>query len=518
MSQFKISRREFAVGSTAVATVAALGLDTRPAQAQDQKVIRVRADIDIKVLDPGYMIGGMEIPVAYATLPRLAISAKSPEGWSWAPAPFVDKLEQTDGTHIAFTLKPGFMWSGGYGEVTAEDVKYSFERILVSEWKDSWSSLDHVEVTDKYSGVIVLNKPFAPVWLLSMTTVVASIVSKAAVEKLPEKKFTTDIPAQCAPYVLSQWVPKQKIVLTRNPDWKGPLPDPDEIQIIPIEDANAAELAFEAGELDLTEIAAISYNRYQGKLPEKSKLTVLPGPHYQWMGMNTENPKLKDVRVRKAIQRAVDVDTILQAAYGGVAPKAYGVVTPGCIGYREQAGYSYNPEEAKALLSEAGVSNLELDIKMENLQERLAAAQIIQANLAEVGIKLNITPLDSGPFWDLGLESKGEAWKSLELWLMEYRGQPDPSDILQWFIKDQVGVWNWERWSDPEFEELWKKGLEETDTAARSDVYLRMQEIMENTGAYLWITHQPKIFIHRDNIQPVFDSAAYAYFNDFKVS
>ena len=127
-------------------------------------------------------------------------------------------------------------------------------------------------------------------------------------------------------------------------------------------------------------------------------------------------------------------------------------------------------------------------------------------------------PLDSGPFWDLGLESKGDAWKSLELWLMEYRGQPDPSDILQWFIKDQVGIWNWERWSDPEFEELWKKGLEETDTAARSGIYLRMQEIMENTGAYLWITHQPKIIIHRDNIQPVFDSAAYAYFNDFKVS
>ena len=518
MSPYDISRRHLVISAAGLAAVAALGLDGRRAQAAGAKLVRVRADIDIKVLDPGYMIGAMEIPIAYATLPRLAVAAKSPDGWSWAPAPYVEKLGQTDGTHIAFALKPGFMWSGGYGEVTADDVKYSFERILTSEWKDSWSSLDHVDVTGKYTGIIVLNKPFAPVWLLSMTTVVGSIVCKAAVEKLPEKKYATEIPAHCGPYVLTQWVPKQKIVLSRNPDWKGPMPDPDEIQIIPIEDPNAAELAYEANELDLTEIAAISYNRYKAKLPEKSKLEVLNGPYFQWMGMNTDNPKLKDIRVRKAIQRAVDVDSILQAAYGGVAPKAYGPVTPGCIGYREKAGYSYDPKAAKALLSDAGVSKLDLEIKMENLQERLAASQIIQANLADVGITVKITPLDSGPFWDLGLESKGDAWKTLELWLIEYRTQPDPSDILQWFIKDQVGVWNWERWSDPEFEDLWKKGLAETDNAARAKIYLRMQEIMENTGAYVWITHQPKIYIHHDNIVPVFDSATYPYFNGFKMT
>jgi peptide/nickel transport system substrate-binding protein len=236
------------------------------------------------------------------------------------------------------------------------------------------------------------------------------------------------------------------------------------------------------------------------------------------MGINTENPKLKDIRVRKAIQRAVDVDSILQAAYGGVAPKSYGVVTPGVVGYREAAGYSYNPQEAKALLADAGVSNLELELKIENTQERQTEAQIIQANLADVGIKMKIAPTDSGPFWNLGLESKGDAWKTLEIWLMEFRTQPDPSDAMQWFTKSQVGVWNWERWSDPEFEDLWKKGLEEADATKRGKIYLRMQEIMENTGAYVWITHQPQIYIHRDTIEPAFDSAGYDYFNGFKVA
>src|SRR5262249_40902420 len=112
MSAYDISRRPLAISAAGLAAVAALGLDGSRARAAG-KLVRVRADIDIKVLDPGYMIGAMEIPIAYATLPRLAVVAKSPDGWSWTPAPYVEELGQTDGTHIAFELKPGFIWCRG---------------------------------------------------------------------------------------------------------------------------------------------------------------------------------------------------------------------------------------------------------------------------------------------------------------------------------------------------------------------------------------------------------------------
>ena len=107
-----------------------------------------------------------------------------------------------------------------------------------------------------------------------------------------------------------------------------------------------------------------------------------------------------------------------------------------------------------------------------------------------------------GPFWNLGLESKGEDWKTLQLWWMRYRTSPDPSDVMQWFVKSQIGVWNWERWTDPEFEELWTKGLAEPDNAKREPMYLRMQEIMEDTGAYVWITHDPLNYAHSDKDRP----------------
>jgi peptide/nickel transport system substrate-binding protein len=77
-------------------------------------------------------------------------------------------------------------------------------------------------------------------------------------------------------------------------------------------------------------------------------------------------------------------------------------------------------------------------------------------------------------------------------------------------------VWNWERWSDPEFEDLWNKGLAERDTTKREQIYLRMQEIMEDTGAYVWLTFTPWFYIHRDNIVPDFDTGGEMVVNRFK--
>ena len=114
---------------------------------------------------------------------------------------------------------------------------------------------------------------------------------------------------------------------------------------------------------------------------------------------------------------------------------------------------------------------------------------------------MNIIPLDSGPFWNLGLESKGEDWKTLQLWIIALSHlarslRHDASGSS----KNQVGVWNWERWSDPEFEELYTKGLAETRPGQAREMYVRMQEIMEDTGAYVWITHEPAILRPQNNI------------------
>lgn len=391
------NRRDLLKSSAFLAAIGALGIKPEQVLAQEGDVLKVRMESDIQVLDPGYMIGGAETSVQFACLPRLAQPVKDANGnWGWVPSDYVEKVAQDDPTHISFTLKPGFMWSGDLGEVTADDVKFSFERMLKSDWAARWPTLDKVEVKDKYSGTLVLKQPYAATFLVGVSSESGTIVPKAAVEKLPDMKFTTDLPGQCGPYTLAEWTPKQKIVLKANPDWKGSKPAFPEVHFVNIEDLSAAELAFEAGEVAITGVLPATAARYIKEPPKGAKLSNQAGPYFTWIGMNTQHEKLKDIKVRKAIQRAIDVKSILDAAYGGTAPLAHGVVQLGITGNRAASKYSYNPDEAKALLAEAGVTGLELEFKTLNENYRITAAQIVQANLADVGITLTITPVDPG--------------------------------------------------------------------------------------------------------------------------
>lgn len=500
-----LGRRDFLRNTAAVAALAALGIDPSDVLAAEGDTLKVRIAFDIQVLDPGYMIGGADSTLNYACLPRLALPVRNAEGvWGWAPSEFVDHIGEDDPTHISFRLKPGLKWSGGLGTVSAHDVKYSLERMVTSNWAPRFFNLDHVDVVDDLSGVIVLKSASPATFTLGLASDVGSILPKAAMEKLKDQKFSTEFPAQCGPYSMTEWAPKQKIVLKANPEWTGSKPAFPEIHLINIEDSNAAELAFEAGEVAVTSVLSASADRYRTNPPEGSALMDVSSGLYTWMGMNTEYEALKDVRVRKAIQRAIDVPTLVRTVYGSAAPVAHGTVPPGILGHRTESGFSYNPEEAKQLLKEAGVSSLTLELKLLNEPYLLTVAQIVQANLADVGITLDIKPLDSGPFWNLGVQSAGDDWKTSQLWIMRFTSAPDPSDCLQWFTKSQIGIWNWERWSDAEFEQLSAQALSETDAQRRAEKYIRMQDIMENTGAYVWLTFDPLAFLHRKSVIPAF--------------
>lgn len=513
---FRLSRRELVCGSLAAA--ATIGLGSHTAWSADQRVLRLRSNRDIQILDPGWCIGGTENDLQLNCLPTLARMVPGQKKLAWEPSPFVESLEQPDDLHYNFRLRPGFMWTGGFGELTAEDVKYSFERIANPDNKAPYHpkfiAMKEVTIKDKYSGTIVMNEPFAPFMYTTLCDGSGTIVCKKAVEA-KGGKFTTEFPAMCGPYLVKEWVPKQHLTLVRNPNWKGSAFLHDEVNILFIEDEKPAETGYEAGELDYTVISLDSLPRYREKLPANTKLLEMPGLSWTWMGMNTEHPKLKDIRVRRAIQNAVDVAAINQATYAGVDP-ARGIIPPGLIGYRTHTAFEKpDPAKAKALLAEAGVTDLSLQLKVLNQADRTTAAQVIAANLADVGIKVEIIPLDSGPFWNLGIEKAGNDWKDLQMWTMRFGDAPDPSQMTQWYTSDQVGVWNWERWKSQEFDDLHKQGISERDPAKREQIYLRMQDIMEETGAYVWIVFEPVEILHRSDFVPAMSPGPHYYLPDF---
>lgn len=501
MTKLKQSRRSFLQTAAFAGAAGMTGSFPGVSWSAEGDTLTVRFDREMESLDPGYYVGGHPPnDVNWCIMPSLVHYGDSPSGW--VPSPHVESIEVVDSTHINFALKKGLMWSGGNGELTAEDVAYSLDRMKDSEWKGDYVAYDRTEITDSHSGTIVLNQPFAPFVGLTLASGTGVINSKKALEAAGGK-YTIDPPATCGPYVMehkqAQWVK-----LRPNPDWTGPKPAYANIDCIFVTDSEAGALAFEAGELDCAKITSNAYARYQNNLPENGALTVAGALQYMWMGINTENPKLADPNIRKAIQMAIDVDSIVQGAYSGTAEKSSGIICPGLVGHRSAPGYAFDPAAAKALIDEAGASGLTLTLRTLNAQERVLAAQIIQANLQAIGITVEIIPLDSGPFWEMGQESKGETWKDMELHIMRFGAGPDPYEATQWFVREQVGVWNWERWSSDEFEELYAKGIAETDTVEREKIYQRMQEIMEETGGYVWLTHEPEVFIHRADIDAHF--------------
>lgn len=484
--------------------------------SQDGKVVTVRSYSDLQVLDPAFRVSLPEEDIIRSIFAPMVVPV-SGDVWDWKPIA-VESIEQLDDVTVSFKLRDNIGFTDGYGQMTAEDVKFSIERIAdpanESPYAGDWSALKEVEVKDTLSGLIHLKNKFVPLWSTTLPTPASCIVSKKAVEELGGK-FTTETVAQSGQYLLTEWVPKQKTVLKRNPDWAHEPGGFDEIHILPIEDPATAELGFEAGDLDYTWTAVSSLPRLKENPPAGSVVLEKPSLAYVWLGMNQDNEALKDVRIRRAIQHAIDRETVVDAAYFGAAAVGHGIIAPGLPGNRDSVTYDYDPDRARALLEEAGATNLSVTLDILNQSERLTAAQVIQANLADVGVTCEIKQNDSGTFWTLGSKD-GDYFMQLQLILGRYSMQPDPSWATVWFTPEQIGVWNWERFDSQEYKDLHEQGKVESDPAKRDEIYKKMQGLMDESGCYVFLTHEVVGAIHKDTIVPGLKPNGESLLADFK--
>jgi len=304
----RVPRRQVLAGSLGLgaATLAA----PRLGAAQDEKVVRIRYKADIKVIEPAGNQVVDEQFIIYATQSNLITWAPG-EKWVWQ-LDAAESIEQVDDTHVAFTLRPGIMFTNGYGELTAEDVKYSLERMMNPELnatdRQEFEQFDHVEVTGTHSGVIVTKGPVATMWTGILPRYFCAIVSKKAWEEIGATTRTllpNEIPCFGGPYVLAEWVPGQRVVLTRNDLWNGEPVYYDRIEYILIPDDKVAELAYEAGEVDITQISIGSAATYRDNPLPDTDLYVRPTTGFVWVGMNVDHAPYDNILVREAVRKAV---------------------------------------------------------------------------------------------------------------------------------------------------------------------------------------------------------------------
>ncbi len=464
------------------------------------KILRVRLYGDIQNLDPAFQISENDSVVGYAVMDGLV--RYCPNSYEICNQLAEEIEESEDGLQIRFKLKEGVQWHNGYGEVTTEDVKFSFERFidpdLDAAYADDWATLDHVEIIDKYNGIIHLKEPFAPLWTSTLPVASGTVICKKYVEEIGVEAFATNIIGS-GPYLFSEWKPQQMVILKKNPDYYGEEAAFDEIHLIPIEDDKAAEVALEAGDLDWGRISIPSLDRFE----DNPNLEVWTNPslRYRWIAMNVQHPKLQDINVRKAIWYAIDVPSILAATYLGKVEQECSLVPPGLVGHWADAPCPVRDvEKAKEYMATAGLETLDLRLDLQDTTEYRTWAEIIQQNLAEIGINLELNPMESSAYWSTSFGE--EAALNNELLTSNYSMNPDPAWATMWFTCDQVAVWNTQSWCNERYDELHRLGLVTTDLDERQAIYEEMQQIWEDAVQTVWITHGVMTYAYSPSIQP----------------
>lgn len=513
-SAFSPTRRQLLAGAGALSLSSLIF--PRNAAAASGGILRVRSYSDLQVLDPAFMLSQSDGDIMQVIYSKL-VSRPAGDEWNWIPGD-VESIEQLDEKTIAFKLRDQLGFTDGYGQVTADDVKFSFERIADpatgSAYAGDWAVLKEVEVKDTLSGLIHLTGPFAPLWTTTLPGSAGLIVSRKAVTEAGGK-ITTKPVGQSGAYILKDWQPKQRTILVKNPDWKYEQGAYDEIHILPIEDEKTAEMGYEAGDLDFTWTSVSSIKRLKENPPPDTTVVEKPSLAFVWMGLKNTTAPLDNPNVRRAIQYGIDTAAVVDAAYYGAAAPATGIIAPGLPGHRDALLYGYNPDKARELLAQEGAEGITITLDILNKTERLTAAQVIQANLADVGITVEIRQHDSGTFWTLGSKDADPNFP-VQMLLTRFSMYPDPSWATAWFTTDQIGEWNTEHFSNAEYDELNKQGQLELDPAKRDEMYKRMQDLMEESGQYVFLTHEVVGVEYRNSVVPSLMPNATPMFDKFK--
>jgi peptide/nickel transport system substrate-binding protein len=494
-----LKRRSLLIGGAALAgstAFAPLGSLARPG-AKDRAVVRMNRDI--RRLDPAYRTGSIEGNVLRSIHRRLVRFARGSLDYELDAA---SSLRQIDERTIEFELRENIRFPGEYGELTSDDVKFSFERFRMrggeaSPYADDWAALEGVEVLGPRRGRIHLERPAPALWRIALADTSGCILPRRAVEAIGGR--LTELAHGGGPYRIERWTPNQELVLVSNPDYAAARPPLARIVMRPVQDEKTTELALLAGELDFTALEPTAARSLSGR--EDVRLIWRDAIHYVWVGINVEKPPLDDVRVRRAIRSAIDVDAVLLAGWDGTVPRARALLAPALLGHWAGAPtHRRDLAAARRLLAEAGLPNgLSTRLTVLNKPSYQTAALVIQSNLAEIGVRVAIDVQDAGTFWSLG---KGATGEKLELVLQRFGGKLDPSFQTQWFVSSQVGVWNWQRWRNPEFDALNARAGSILDPEERARLYVRMQGLMEDSAAFIWLTHEANVFGSRRWLEP----------------
>jgi peptide/nickel transport system substrate-binding protein/oligopeptide transport system substrate-binding protein len=408
-----------------------------------------------------------------------------------------------DGTTFTFKLRKGVKFHNGR-EMTAEDVKYSIDRVVnpttQSPGQGFFASIKGYEEAaagkaDGLSGITVvdpltikfeLTRPDAT-FLHVMAINFSHVVPKEEVER-----WGADFgkhPVGTGAFKLGEWTLGQRLVFERNADyWHKGLPHLDKITFEIGQEPIVALLRLQKGEIDVPGdgIPPAKFQEVMNDPEQKARVVEGGQLHTGYVTMNVNIPPFDNVKVRQAVNMAINKDRIVQLINNRAVP-ANQPLPPSMPGYaKDYKGYHYDPAKAKELLAEAGhADGFTTDLYVMNTDPNPRIAQGIQQDLAAIGIKANIQALAQANVIAAGGEKEGAPmiWSGGMAWIADF---PDPSNFYGPILGcggAVPGGWNWSWYCN---EDLDKKAAEAdsiVDPAKQeernkmwSDIYVKIME------------------------------------------
>ncbi|SHH84177.1 peptide/nickel transport system substrate-binding protein [Caloranaerobacter azorensis DSM 13643] len=465
------------VTSILVLALALAGCGQKPAEeAKGQKdTIVVAQSADAKSLDPHATNDSTSSNVMTQIYDTLVYATEDME----IQPGLAESWNQVDDTTWEFNIRKGVKFHNGE-ELKASDVKFTLDRMMKSsKVSHIVEAIDSVEVVDDYKVVIKTKEPFSPL-LAHLAHSAAGILNEKAVKEAGDNYGQN--PVGTGPFKFVSWEAGDKITLERFDDYfRGPAKLKKVIFRVVPEGTNRT-IGLETGEIDIAYgIEPIDKDRVANH--ENLQLIEAPSLGMYYIGFNCEKAPFDNKLVRQAVSYAINPDDIIEAVLSGSGFKANSPIAPGVFGYNDKLNrYEYNPEKAKELLKEAGYENgfkTELWISG-SLANQIA--QIVQAQLKEIGIDVSIESLEWGTYIDR--TAKGEQEMFFLGWTT-VTGDADYGLYPLFHSSAKGSAGNRSFYGNPEVDKLLEQGKVATDIEKREEIYKKAQElIMEDAPIF----------------------------------
>ncbi|WP_403023318.1 ABC transporter substrate-binding protein [Salinibacterium sp. GXW1014] len=376
-----------------------------------------------------------------------------------------------------FELREGVTFHDG-SEFTADDVVYSYNRIIDEELSNAWrlSAITDITATDDTTVEITVAQP--------TPNLLSSLGGFKGLAIVSEENATSgDIstaPIGTGAFSLENYTSGDSIELVANEDYWGGAPEIAGVTFRFISEGSTALAALKSGDVDWTD--SIPAQQVQGL--EGDDTIVLgqnPSNDYWYLAMNQAKEPWNDVRVRQAVAYAIDRDAIAQVTSYGTAEVNQLAIPKASSWYSEYDTYSTDVDQAKSLMADAGVPSAEMELLVSSdYPESVAAAQVIADNLAEIGITVSISSPDFASWLDA--QNAGR----FDMLMMSWLGNIDPDDFY-YAQHHSAGGSNAQGYANPEVDALLDEARTETDTDARKALYDEAAALIADDASYIYL-------------------------------